>query len=121
MDSRKQAFLREYGKEHSGVPKRGWCKLVELPKNPMVVGGKNFMRAEGIPIDEGRRFKPEACESSNGCWKQVKVGVRVKIRVRLGFDLVSWTVVQGGEARWLMGSWHHHRFKGKVEICCKLP
>ncbi|PNX69597.1 hypothetical protein L195_g064505, partial [Trifolium pratense] len=45
---------------------------MELPKNPMVVGGKNFVRVEGISRDEGRRFKPDAFESSNGCWKQVK-------------------------------------------------
>ncbi|MCI30230.1 hypothetical protein A2U01_0051439 [Trifolium medium] len=36
----------------------------------------------------------ETCDSSNGCRNQVKVGVKVKIRVGLVFDLVSWTVVQ---------------------------
>ncbi|MCI29414.1 hypothetical protein A2U01_0050623, partial [Trifolium medium] len=29
--------------------KRLWCELVELPKNPMVAGGKIFKRVEGIP------------------------------------------------------------------------
>ncbi|PNX76046.1 hypothetical protein L195_g031991 [Trifolium pratense] len=38
--------------------KRVRCKLVELPKNPMVVGGKIFMRTEGIPRYEGMRYKP---------------------------------------------------------------
>ncbi|MCI66295.1 hypothetical protein A2U01_0087553, partial [Trifolium medium] len=33
-------------------PKRGWCKLVELPKILMVAGCKIFMRAEDIPRDE---------------------------------------------------------------------
>ncbi|MCI92413.1 hypothetical protein A2U01_0113709, partial [Trifolium medium] len=28
------------------------CKLVELPKIPMVAGCKIFMREEGIPKDE---------------------------------------------------------------------
>ncbi|MCI81551.1 hypothetical protein A2U01_0102825 [Trifolium medium] len=66
----------------------------------MVVGGK-ILAFRGM---KGGGSNQEACESSNGCWKQVKVGVKVMIRVRLGFDLVSWTVVQGGAARWLVGS-----------------
>ncbi|MCI67506.1 hypothetical protein A2U01_0088765, partial [Trifolium medium] len=31
------------------MPKRVWCKLMELPKIPMVAGCKIFKRAEGIP------------------------------------------------------------------------
>ncbi|MCI82343.1 hypothetical protein A2U01_0103617, partial [Trifolium medium] len=28
----------------------------------------------------------------------------------------DWRVQQGGAACWLVGSWHHRQFKGKVEI-----
>ncbi|MCI64470.1 hypothetical protein A2U01_0085728, partial [Trifolium medium] len=72
-----------------------------------VVGCKIFMRAEGIPRDEEEGTNREACGYSNGYWKQVNVGVKVKIRVGLGFDLGVWNGrVQGGwkAARWLMGS-----------------
>ncbi|MCI83517.1 hypothetical protein A2U01_0104793, partial [Trifolium medium] len=31
----------------------------------------------------------KAYGSSNGCWKQVKVDVKIKVQVGLGFDLVS--------------------------------
>ncbi|MCI97916.1 hypothetical protein A2U01_0119217 [Trifolium medium] len=55
----------------------------------MVVGCKIFMRAEGIPRDEEGGTNREAYGSSNGCWKQVMVSVKVKIQVGLGFDLVS--------------------------------
>jgi hypothetical protein len=30
-------------------------------------------------------------------------------------------VKTSGAAWWLMGSWHHHRFEGKVEIVGVLP
>ncbi|MCI79078.1 hypothetical protein A2U01_0100349, partial [Trifolium medium] len=46
------------------------------------------MMAEDIPRDEEGGSNREACRSSNDCWKQVNVGVKVKIHVGLGFDLV---------------------------------
>ncbi|MCI57549.1 hypothetical protein A2U01_0078800 [Trifolium medium] len=71
----------------------------------MVAGCKIFKRAEGIPRVEEEGFKScgttkgswmqeeksnrRAWESNNGCWKQMEVGVKIKIRVGLGFDLVS--------------------------------
>ncbi|MCI65006.1 hypothetical protein A2U01_0086264, partial [Trifolium medium] len=73
----------------------------------MVVGRKIFMKAEGIPRDEEGGTYREACGSSNGCWKQVEDGVKVKIRVGLGFDpMVLNGRVQGRwrAARWLIGS-----------------
>ncbi|MCI71613.1 hypothetical protein A2U01_0092876, partial [Trifolium medium] len=36
-----QAFLREYGEEHSGG-RRGGVELVELSKISMIVGSKRF-------------------------------------------------------------------------------
>jgi hypothetical protein len=71
----------------------------------MVVGGRNLMRAESIPRNEEvevnsrgttkdiwmqeEESNRETCESSFGCWKQVKVGAKVKVQVRLGLGQLS--------------------------------
>ncbi|MCI21267.1 hypothetical protein A2U01_0042433, partial [Trifolium medium] len=65
----------------------GSVNLVGLPKNPMVVGGKIFMRAEGILRDE----EEEVQLAGSSRWREQHGG---------------WW-----EER------HHHRFKGKVENC----
>ncbi|MCI39164.1 hypothetical protein A2U01_0060395, partial [Trifolium medium] len=56
--------------------RRGWCKLVELPKNPMVVGGKIFMRVEDILSDEGM-------VDQHGGWWEVGITINFKGKVEI--------------------------------------
>ncbi|MCI37957.1 hypothetical protein A2U01_0059185, partial [Trifolium medium] len=59
--------------------KRVWCKLVKLPKNPMVAGGKIFMRAEGIPMDEHEEVHLVGLRRVVGCKKEVQTGKLFKV------------------------------------------
>ncbi|MCI97033.1 hypothetical protein A2U01_0118333, partial [Trifolium medium] len=42
-------------------------------------GGTSCETTKGSWMQEGDSNR-EACRSNNGCWKQVKVGVKVKIQ-----------------------------------------
>jgi hypothetical protein len=76
-----------------------WWKLVGLPKKSygswrqdLQEGGRHSKGWRGIGTSCGtpkgswmqeEESNREACESSNGCWMQVEVGVKIKIQVGL--------------------------------------
>ncbi|PNX89005.1 hypothetical protein L195_g045121 [Trifolium pratense] len=70
-----QAILRE-DERHSRV--RRVVELVELSKILMIVGSKRFSRGAFRGMKSGVQIEKLGVYS-NGCWKQVKVGVKVKI------------------------------------------
>jgi len=68
-DSGAQAFLQEGTEVITPESEEEAVNLVAT-KNPMVVGGKIFMRAEGIPRDEGKEVMLAGSK-----WRLVKVQV----------------------------------------------